>query len=408
MLLSSRLSERRHRRVAWPAAALVLVLAAAALLVARAVLSRDTPAARPDLQRILDRLVTGRDRVAPGVTAYVAGPHGTWIGSAGLANVKAQEPMPPDARLRLDSNSKAWTATLILQLAGEGKLRLDDTVARWLPGLLPDGGRITVRELLNHTSGLIDDNDVTQDPQRYLRQVHDSALRAEFVRLWQQERVDPTLEAPTTIWVRLAAALPLRSEPGTTYHYSNIGYAVAGLIAAKAGASPLAALYRQRIIEPLGLASVGFKPQGETGKGDPRDYSVRLNGTLVDATGWYRLGGGAAGGIVANAGDEAHFLTALMQGRLLQPAELQAMKTTTPASGNYGLGLERRQSGCAGVAYQHGGASYSTTSSILVSGDGTRVAVVLLNGNTLVIDSTLDPRAGNAAVAAAARLFCAA
>jgi D-alanyl-D-alanine carboxypeptidase len=113
-------------------------------------------------------------------------------------------------------------------------------------------------------------------------------------------------------------------------------------------------------------------------------------------------------GIVADAADEGRFLTALMQGRLLRPAELAAMKTTTPASGNYGLGIERRASGCAGLVHQHGGAHYATTSAVFVSGDGKRVAVLLLNGNTLIGGSTLDPRAGNAVVAAANRLYCAA
>ena len=73
--------------------------------------------------------------------------------------------MRPDARMRLESVSKLWTATLILQLAGEGKLRLDDTVEHRLPGLLPYGDRITIRELLNHTSGMIDNNDIGRDPR---------------------------------------------------------------------------------------------------------------------------------------------------------------------------------------------------------------------------------------------------
>ncbi len=398
----------RHSRAIGLIAGLLVVAAVVAVLVDRLGFSERTQADRPDLQRILDGLVTGRGRVAPGVTAYVSGPHGTWLGSAGLANVKTGEPMPPNARMHLESNSKAWTATLILALVGEGRMRLDDTVERWLPGLLPDGARITVRELLNHTSGLIDDNDITSDPTSYIRRVRDPVLRAELLRLGHQEQVDPTVQAPTKLWVRFAAALPLRSVPGSTYHYSNIGYDVAGLIAAKVGGAPLATLFRRRIIAPLGLTSAEYKPQGEVGGPHPRDYSVHLNGKLVDATGWYRLGDGAGAGIVSDAADEGRFLTGLMQGKLLRPAELTAMKTPTAASGNYGLGLERRASGCAGIVFQHGGASYATTSSIFVSGDGKTVAVVLLNGNTLVIDSTLDPRAGNAVVAAANRLFCAA
>ena len=398
----------RHSRAIGLIAGLLVAAIGVFFLVDRLGASGRTQADRPDLQRILDGLVTGRGRVAPGVTAYVSGPHGTWLGSAGRANVKTGEPMQPNARMHLDSNSKAWTAALILQLVGEGRMRLDDTVEHWLPGLLPYGDRITVRELLNHTSGLIDDNDISSDPTRYIRKVNDPILRAEILRRWHREQVDPTAQAPTLLVVRFAAALPLRSVPGTTYHYSNIGYDVAGLIAAKVGGAPLATLFRRRIIEPLGLASAEYKPQGEVAGPHPRDYSVRLDGTLVDATGWYRLTHGAGAGIVSDAADEGHFLTALMQGKLLQPTELTAMKTPTAASGDYGLGLARRSSGCAGIVYQHGGASYSTTSSIFVSGDGKTVAVVLVNGNTLLVGSTLDPRGGNAVVAAANRLYCAA
>lgn len=399
---------RPHVRTAWLAVGVVLVAAAAAVLVDRAVFSKSAQPARPDLQRILDGLVTGRDRVAPGVSAYVSGPHGTWVGSAGLANVKTGEPMRPDAPMQLDSNTKAWTATVILQLVGESKLHLDDTVEHWLPGLLPYGRRITVRQLLNHTSGLIDTNDITADPTRYLHQVRDPALRSELLRIYRRELADHTVTAPPTLFPRFAAALPLRSTPGTTYHYSNIGYEIAGLIAAKAGGAPLASLFRQRIIEPLDLSSAVYQPQGKLSGAHPRSYSVHRNGTLVDATGWYRLGEGGDAGIVADAADEAHFLTALMQGRLLRPAQLAAMKTPPPIGSSYALGLDVDAVPCAGVAYQHGGASYSTTSSIFVSGDGKRVGVILLNGNTLAGSNTLDPRAGNAAVAASQRLFCAA
>ncbi|HEX7525075.1 MAG TPA: serine hydrolase domain-containing protein [Gaiellaceae bacterium] len=389
-------------------AGLLLVAAAVAVLVDRAVFSKSAQSARPELQRILDGLVTGRDRVAPGVTAYISGPHGTWVGSAGLANVKTGEPMRPDAPMQLDSNTKAWTAMVILQLVGEGKLRLDDTVERWLPGLLPDGGRITVRELLNHTSGLIDNNDITTDPLGYIGKVRDPTLRSEILGTYRREQADPTATAPPIFFARFAAALPLRSTPGTTYHYSNIGYEIAGLIAARAGGAPLATLFRQRIIEPLDLSSAAYQPQGEISGAHPRSYSLRLNGTLVDATGWYRLGEGGDAGIVADAADEGHFLTALMQGRLLRPAQLAAMKTPPPIGSTYALGLDVDAVPCAGVAYQHSGSSYSTTSSIFVSGDGKRVGVILLNGNTLAGSSTLDPRAGNAAVAASRRLFCAA
>jgi len=124
---------RIYRPVLLIAVLAVLAATAGVLLADRSIFSHSSQKARPDLQRVLDGLVTGKDRIAPGATAYVSGPHGTWVGSAGVANVKTGEPMTPDARLRLMSLSKAWTATVILKLVAEGRMQLDDTVAHWLP-----------------------------------------------------------------------------------------------------------------------------------------------------------------------------------------------------------------------------------------------------------------------------------
>jgi D-alanyl-D-alanine carboxypeptidase len=108
---------------------LLVVAAVGVVAVDRTVLSQPTSAAHADRQRILDGLVTGPGRIAPGVTAYVSGPHGGWLGSAGIANVTSGEPMRPDTRVRLDSVSKWWATAVVLQLAQEGKLRLGDTVS---------------------------------------------------------------------------------------------------------------------------------------------------------------------------------------------------------------------------------------------------------------------------------------
>jgi D-alanyl-D-alanine carboxypeptidase len=368
-----------------------------------AVFSTDGPPPRPELQSILDGLVTGPTRVAPGVTAYVEGPHGTWSGAAGVANVETGERMKANARFRLESVSKAWTATIVLQLAASGRLGLDDTVARWLPGILPYGGRITVRELLNHTSGLIDNNDISADPDRYIEQVRDAKLKRELRRIKSSVDADPGFEFSTLVWVRFAAALPLLSTPGTKYHYSNIGYEVAGMIAERASGKSLARLYDEGIIEPLGLGSAAYDPQGDIAGAHALGYLVRANGAFVEATAWGTGGIGAEGGIVSDARDEARFLTSLMRGRLVGPSQLSALKTPPSGIGTtYALGLTVDSSGCAGTAYGHngGGAGYAT--SVFVSGDGERVAVVLMNGNT-----HSDARAGQAVFSAMNRLYCA-
>ena len=164
---------RARRQQGWwvPWALLGLLVAVGLAVFAGRSLSTGDRPARPELQRVLDGLVTGPDRVAPGATAYVAGPHGVWLGSAGVGDVRAGKAMPVDARMRLESVSKIYTATVVLRLAQEGRLSLGDTVERWLPGILPYGDEITVRQLLTMRSGLIDTNDLGRRPAFYLARV---------------------------------------------------------------------------------------------------------------------------------------------------------------------------------------------------------------------------------------------
>jgi D-alanyl-D-alanine carboxypeptidase len=244
---------RVRRRAAWVVAIVAVVVVAAGIPVAE-LGTRDHHAqtvARPDLQRVLVQLTSGSARIAPGATAYVAGPHGTWTGAAGVANAATGQPMPVDARMRLESVSKIWTAVLVLQLAEQGRLGLDDTVARWLPGLLPPfGDRITLRQLLAHTSGIFDNNDAVKDPARVLARVRDPVFHAELVRLAKRLQADPTIRFPPTVWIRLAATQPLYFPPGTGYHYSNVGFEVLGLVIQKVAGQPLQAVYRERIVRP--------------------------------------------------------------------------------------------------------------------------------------------------------------
>jgi len=381
-------------------------VAAIAVTVDRFVFSGAT-ASRPDLQRIIDGLVVGRSRVAPGVTAFVSGPHGTWSGSAGLANVKTGEPMWPNAPMHLDSQTKTWVATVILQLVADGRMRLGDTVERWLPNVLPYGKRITARELLDHTSGMVDQTTFDAEVLVFIRRVHDPALRSQLLRFWRRLATDPTAKVPAGVALRFTSTLPLLWEPGTEFHYSNIGYEIAGLIAARAGRAPLGALLSQMISRPLRLTSATYVPGGEVVARHPVDYAVGPDGTARVATDWYRADEGASGAMIASAGDDGRFFTSLMQGRLLPRPELTAMRTPSAANPAYGLGIGLINAGCHITAYGHGGASYSTTSDALVSADGNRVAVVLLNGNTPQGHSP-GTRSSNAALAAARALFCAA
>jgi D-alanyl-D-alanine carboxypeptidase len=314
--------------------------------------------------------------------------------------------MRPDARVRLGSLSKTWLATLILKLVGQGRMRLDDTVARWLPGLLPYGNQITIRELLEHTSGMVDSNDISHDPNRYLGEVKDPTLRARFLAVASRLAKDPGYEFSPRLWVEFAAALPLRYPPGTTFHYSNIGYDVAGLVAEHVGGADLATLFRRLIIDPLHLASAAYDPHSQITGTYAHGYHISADGKLTDATSWTQ-GVGAGGGMISDAADEARFLQALMRGEIIDTAQLDEMKTP-PAFGNYGLGISIDRlgsggsTGCPAIGYGHNGGMEGFETNVYVSGDGTRVAVLLLNGRTW------DDHGDTAAYTAMEFLFCAA
>jgi D-alanyl-D-alanine carboxypeptidase len=343
------------------------------------------------LQHVLDGAVTGPSRLAPGATAYVAGPRGSWSGAAGVANLATGAAMTPDARMRIESVSKIWTGMLVNALAEDGTLRLSDTVETWLPHLLPYGDRITIGQLLTHTSGLIDNNDVTRDADPYFARVTDANLRARLLEVRQRVQRNPRAEFSPRLWIELAAFQPLLSTPGTSYHYSNIGFEILGLIAARASGQSIESLYRDRIFEPLGLRDSAYDPQGPIGGDHAHGYA--LGERPIDATAAHP-GVGAEGAVVSSARDTARFLVALMRGELVGPKQLEIMKTT-------GFWQGGSLTGCGGVAYGHSGGGAGYKSNVWVSGDGSRVAVLLLNGRG-------DALADAGADAAMQRLYCAA
>jgi CubicO group peptidase (beta-lactamase class C family) len=358
---------RPHRRVPWLLAGLV---AAAGILVGidRVVVPRGGRPGRPALQRILDQLV--RNGVAPGVTAYV----------------KTAAPMRPDARLRIESLSKTWLTVALLRLAQDGKLSLDDTVQRWLPGLLRGhGSKITIRELMTDSSGLIDDNDIWQaTPARarmMLARVRDAKLRTQLVAAVARYNADPASGLPALVFIRTAAWQPLVAARGTTYHHSNIGWNIAGLIAARAAGKPLPVLYQERIFRPLRLRETAFSPQGPIAGQHARGYTT-VDGRLVDQTAIHP-GKFADGAIVTDARDEATFLRAAMNGTLFDK------------TGWLGLyGPPAGATGCGRPAYGGEGSGNGYHGYVWYDDTGKRVAVLLLNRDRV-----------NAA-AAARRLYC--
>jgi D-alanyl-D-alanine carboxypeptidase len=321
----------------------------------------DTPA-QSAFRAAIQQIVT--DGV-PGAIGLARQGSQVTVTASGLADVATQTPMAADDRVRVGSLTKTFVATVVLQLAAEHRLSLGDTVARWLPGLVPGGADITLQELLQHTSGIYSYSD---DPG-FLQ-----ALEADPTRVWQSAEL-----------VRIAVAHPPLFPPGTSFSYSNTDYVLLGLIIQAATGHPVGQQLQARIFTPLGLRDTYF-PYANPHLRTPYAHGYLLGqpGATgpADSTVFSPSWAGAAGGIVSTAADLARFSTALLSGRLLPAAQLQQMMTTIPNAGGqgvgYGLGVESVPLPC-GTAWGHQGSFFGYFSNAFTTTGGTSQAVVLVN-----------------------------
>jgi len=236
----------------------------------------------------------------------------------GHARLQPEEAANPVMRYSVGSVSKEFLAATIMLLVEQGKLSLDDKVAKYFPRLT-DASRVTIRDLLNHTSGYRD--------------------------YWPQDYVPATMLQPITTekLIQDWATLPLDFEPGSQYQYSNTGYVIAGAIVEKVTGQPVMDAERQRIFEPLGMHSVVDVNLGRLGPEDATGYMRYTLGpprlAPKEGAGWLF----AAGGLAMTAADLARWDVALLTGKLLKPASFAAMSTTrvlsNGVSSDYGLGL---------------------------------------------------------------------
>ncbi|SFE87403.1 D-alanyl-D-alanine carboxypeptidase [Actinoplanes philippinensis] len=279
---------------------------------------------RAALQDALDRIV------ATGATAALArvdGPAGTWRGSSGV--IELGRPARPLAagRFRVGSITKTFVSTVVLQLAAERRLHLDDTLDRWLPGAIPDGARITLRNLLQHTSGIVDYTEV-------LFATIEDVLAARY-RTFRPEEL-----------VALAAARPPVFEPGASWAYSNTNYVLLGLVIRKVTGRAYGREVADRILRPLHLYGTevpgadatidgphahGYEPVPQDGGPVPLDFTD-LNPSMAYS----------AGEIVSTTADLNRFYRSLLSGGLLRRAQLAEMLTPV-GDLNYGLGIYQEQ-----------------------------------------------------------------
>ena len=335
--------------------AIVVVLAVLTLGVGAA------PAAAPkraNLGQLARSLVQSG---APGAIVYVRTPTGARAGVAGYADRAAHVSMRAADRYRIASITKAFVSVVILQLEAEGKLDIDDAVANYLPGVVPNGGAITLRELMNHTSGLFnytDDDAFVKDPI------------TNFSRAWTPQEL-----------LALAFAHPPGFAPGTNWNYSNTNYIVLGLVVEAVTRKPLGEVLQERIFTPLGLTSTSFPLTIQLAPDFVHGY-VKVEGTpLIDITpGLNPTWGWAAGGIVSNARDVTTFYRALFTRKFLPAAQLAELEAPTAISGTYGLGIFNTILAC-GRAFSHEGDFLGWQNIVYSTANGKRQAVVIVNVN---------------------------
>jgi len=318
------------------------------------------------LQADLDRVVA--DGI-PGMIVLERQGNQVRHATAGVGNLRTGGPIRATDRFRIGSNSKSFVSTVMLQLEAEHRLRLTDTVEHWLPGVVPNGGAITIRELLNHTSGIPEYGDVPFVLQNRYRTLQPIDL------------------------VRHALAQPPLFPPGTGWSYSNTNYVLLGMIISRVDHlpeqyAPVWEIYR-RIIAPLGLTHTSF-PVTDPGIAGPhpRGYIIdppseyHLPG-ITDATQWNPSWAWTAGAIISTADDLARFHRALITGQLLPSAQQHELLDAVPEaeggdSVEYGLGVMHAQTPC-GDAWGHEGDFPGYQSVSLTSPDGTRQAVLFGN-----------------------------
>ncbi|MFE6398071.1 serine hydrolase domain-containing protein [Streptomyces alboflavus] len=320
----------------------------------------------------------------PGVAAKVRDSKGKWSATAGFADIATHRERSTAEHFRGASITKTFIATVLLQLEAEGKLSLEDTVERWLPGLVQgngyDGSTITLRSLLNHTSGIAN---YTDDPV-----IAHASSGLGF----------PTHRYDTYTPEELVAAAlkqPPHSRPENSPAYSNTGYVIAGMVIEKATGHSYAQEVTRRIINPLGLHGTSFP--GSTPQlpaphpvGYSRLHQDAPDAEAIDATEQNMTWLGAAGDIISTAGDLNRFQHALLRGALLPRAQMKEMLREVPdgeATG-YGLGLEFAELSCGIRVVGKTGRTNGSLSAMASTTDGTHRLTFNINGDWLP-DSTL-------------------
>ena len=323
-------------------------------------------ALKPTDQAALQTMVetTVKELMIPGAVVLLRTPQGEFTITYGTTLLGATNPPRADTHFRIASNTKTMTAAVIVLLAQENKLSLDDPVSKYVPGV-PDGDKITMTELLNMRSGL---NTYDDDPDFW------AVLERDPTKVWSPAEV-------------LAIAFKHQPyfAPGTDFHYSNTNYALLGLIAEKIDGKPLTSSFQERLFGPLGMKDTLLPASTSNALPDPYSHgylyggcSFRIltdkpyppdtqaavkAGTLKpdDCTEQNSSYASAAGGVVSTAKDCATWIQVLVGGRVFNAEyqrrwldSLQPEDPSKPKGQKYGYGIAQLSWG-PNTIYFHGG-----------------------------------------------------
>lgn len=284
------------------------------------------PQLAAELQRILDDTVANGYIPGAVLAVHIPGQE-TWVGASGFIDRQQSQPLTPTTEMRIASISKVFTAVTVLQLVEEGRLDLDTPVAAWFPKLVPNAETITVRRLLNHTTGLYD----YLEDKRFLNQAY---------------------QAPNYRWtpaelVAYAAKNPSLFSPGApgAWDYSSTNYVILGMIVEQVTGNSMAQEVRDRILLPLGLEQTFFAPDEAVPGVQARGYRVAIDQTNISLSFAF-----ATANLVSTVDDVQRFGDALFGGQLLRPETLDLMLTFENGKGQYnmpaleyGLGVMRNR-----------------------------------------------------------------
>ncbi|MFC3980040.1 serine hydrolase domain-containing protein [Streptosporangium jomthongense] len=326
--------------------------------------SQDRPELRKAVQEIVDSGFTG-------VHLRVHDDRGEWTGSAGVGELGGPDEPPANGHVRIGSNTKTFVAALVLLLVAEGRIELDTPADDHLTGFGLDR-RITVRMLLQHTSGVFN----------FTGEYYDDATFAPGIPCQGKEWVDDRFRTyrPEEL-VRLALSKPARFEPGTDWSYSNTNYVLARLLVEKVTGRSLAEEMRRLILEPLGLSDTVVPDGPEIPGPHAHAYYRYQDGDLqrtIDVTrhdpSWISSGGD----MISTARDLHTFVSALVGGRLLPAPLLAEMCTPHPKAG-YGLGVFVQDTECGGTVITHNGGITGHAALMYSTPDGGTTLTASLN-----------------------------